>query len=212
MIQENLHNITGTAQTKKVLAKLVESDDLVLKEFGKVQIFWINQKVFPAVDDSQLKKLAMDIKNAQISSREAVARAASLRREAAGVESQLPTDELRERVAALEKSTAASASKLEKMRAGGTTVDRAAFDRASARLQRALKAWSTRKKTALEILGDLSEGSGKSMKDLKASIGIEDDAEAKVDLKAMNAKYATTTKRPAVGVGGAAKKRAIMRR
>lgn len=115
----------------------------------------------------------MDIKNAQISSREAVARAASLRREAAGVESQLPTEQLRERVAALEKSTAASAAKLEKLKAGGTTVDRAAFDRASARLQRALKAWSTRKKTALEILGDLSEGSGKSMKDLKNSIGIE---------------------------------------
>ncbi len=183
--------VVSETQAKKIMAELAtgENPALMVKQFGKVDIYWQNQSVYPDVDAESVKRVDAEIAATRIQLAEAQSDAKELAAESAALGSTLPIAEIDRRVAALEQKTAAQAAKIAALRGGsGEQVSRAAFQQAEQTLQRALKAWRLRKKMAKEIVDDMAESGGQKPAEIRDEHGIEDDAAVGQDI-ARFAKY-----------------------
>jgi 26S proteasome regulatory subunit, ATPase 3, interacting protein len=61
-IHDNLRGAIKKPQCQKILDKLVDIGKLQAKEYGKVKIYLVNQKLIPEVNDSELEQLDTQIK------------------------------------------------------------------------------------------------------------------------------------------------------
>ena len=163
----------GAAQVKKTLGKLVDDGDVVVKEFGKAQVFWIHQKVFSDVSDARVKELEAEVKQLAGTVKESAAAAKAGAASVAATSSALTTAALEARVAELEKRTAAQERKVASLRADGEQVSRAAFDAQEQALKHALAAFKLRRKLANTMLGEMSEGMGKKPAQILKELDLE---------------------------------------
>jgi phosphopantetheine adenylyltransferase len=147
--------------------------------------------VFPDVDAARVSEIDAQISSVRSELTDAQAEAKQLASQSSALGSTMPMAEIERRVAALEQKTSAQEAKIVSLRGGAgeaVQVSREAYVGAEKTLQTALKAWRLRKKMAKEIVDDMAESSGTKPSELRADLGIEDDAAVGVDIASF-AKY-----------------------
>jgi 26S proteasome regulatory subunit, ATPase 3, interacting protein len=192
---DNLHGAVKKAALQRVLDKLEADAHLKAKVYGKAKIYWPDQAQYGEISEAMITEL-----QGQVAELTAQSQATSVvRRDAEGnvarLSGVLPTEELRVRVADTEE-------RLEKLRSRLEACEEAAAERGGggdsksgsskpaflrnkgkrdleAMLTKLVKVWKERKGMAMEVLGQIEEGSSMKRKALYEKAGIETDDEAK---------------------------------
>eukprot|EP00767_Chilomastix_cuspidata_P004293 gnl/Chilomastix_cuspidata/4423.p3 GENE.gnl/Chilomastix_cuspidata/4423~~gnl/Chilomastix_cuspidata/4423.p3 ORF type:complete len:226 (+),score=136.16 gnl/Chilomastix_cuspidata/4423:48-725(+) len=175
-----LMNATGSKYTRsvcmKALKQLTDSGDLEYMEVGKTGKLWVpNQERLPVLPADELAEKRAASERIAKEVEEAKARTLDLRRRAAALGEFPRTDELREQVQSIRDEIA---QKRERLAAAGPVIDARALATLDKRVAAAAKAWKTRKRNLMEVIGQMSEGMDAPVPELFEAIGIETDEEA----------------------------------
>jgi hypothetical protein len=200
ILDANLHGLIPPKMLTASLTNLVAAGSLLMKEFGQSVIYWPEQSWF---GESSAEAVAQASLMAQAEAQRAKAANVRMRVALANYNSEkdsMTDAQIDEELAEVTAGNAALEAKLSKLAGamaaahaaaggggggsgGGGVLDPKRKEKLIASLDRYKKAWRDRKRQATEVIDLLCEESGKRPKDMLALIGVETDADAKVDIK-----------------------------
>lgn len=180
LLETNLHGALTKTQIGKILDEEAERGTVVKKMLGKSPLYWPSQKEFGTVTDEELASL--DAQLIKLQEELKAARAALAATVAANrlLEAAPTTHDAGKEMAAINEDISEKTARLVGLREGRqamTTEDKASLERNYVFLR---AAWRRRKRLSMEVISQMREGTGLSMKDLKASPGIETDSDCDV--------------------------------
>jgi hypothetical protein len=200
MIFDNLHGRVNKALLEGALAALVESGDILRKDYGKAAIFWPNQSKLVTLSPADISALtarrteletALGKSQAERRATEARITALASGLSGAALEAALATE--RAKVAAAEERLAGIAAAREAQAGGGAGAGAGAAapkvlsaqEKASLTksLERYKKVWAARRDAVLDVAAGIADAGGPSVKELLATAGVETDEDAKVAFK-----------------------------
>ncbi len=196
MIYDNLHGRVNKALLEGALASLVESGDILRKDYGKASVFWPNQSKLVTLSPADISALAARrteletaLGKSQAERRATEARITALASGLSGaaLEAALATE--RAKVAAAEERLAGIAAAREAQAGGGAGAAApkllSAQEKASLTksLERYKKVWAARRDAVLDVAAGIADAGGPAVKELLATAGVETDEDAKVAFK-----------------------------
>ena len=197
MIFDNLHGRVNKALLEGALSALVETGDIMRKEYGKAALFWPNQSklvTLSPADISALTARRTELEAAlckwQTERRATEARINALASGLSGaaLEAALTTE--RAKVAVVEERLAGIARAREAQAGGAgasmgapkvlSTQEKASLTKS---LDRYKKVWAARRDAVLDVAAGIADAGGPSIKELLSMAGVETDEDVKVSFK-----------------------------
>lgn len=185
-IFENLHKAVKKVMVPRILDSLTDRGLLQRKDFKKTRLYMANQANFPPVNPEELARYDQEIKDLQAQVAVVSSVLDQTTKEVSSLASALTDEQLDEALAANEAEVNAKKSKLDKLTNGSTTVlSKAKIAEYQASFNYFFTAWKSRKRAAMDCVETYMENAPPSMKKKKfmENQGIEDDEEAKIDIK-----------------------------
>ena len=201
-VTSNLKNEVGKAEAVRILDGLVEEGVLESKDYKKFRYYWANQSLFflflfsfsfsfsffsfllfpysplSSGNIEQKKEPAeiqQEIDDAEGELKQLTAKASTLSKKVSTLQSALSDEQIEERVAALEKENAELSDRLEQAKGSSETVTKESVEKIDKALKSQVTHWRKRKRCAMEMVNEISEGSGESVKRLFKTIELEND-------------------------------------
>uniref|UniRef100_A0A7S4NKJ7 Homologous-pairing protein 2 winged helix domain-containing protein n=1 Tax=Paramoeba aestuarina TaxID=180227 RepID=A0A7S4NKJ7_9EUKA len=180
IVQSNLKNAVGKTETVRILDELVEEGVLESKDYKKFRYYWANQRNIPeARDPSDIKK---EIENAEFELKTLSNEAVTIQKKRDALQSALSDEDLEAKIAALEKENAELSTRLQEAKGSSESVSKDSVEKIDKALKSQVTAWRKRKRCAMDMVNEIAEGSGESVKTLFKTIELENDESNKVTL------------------------------
>lgn len=174
-IFNNLHGAVGKTAITKILQALVDREDITTKAYGKQSVFVVRQDNLPAPSSEELEEFDAKLARAKEELQAERERTRTLQSTLSGLQNSLTSEEMAARLAHLGKENEHMYRKLEELRSGGRKVDPMEKASVDAQYEKLNKLVKTRKKLCMEIVGTLSESTGKKPKVFMEDLGLELD-------------------------------------
>eukprot|EP01086_Lenisia_limosa_P011346 TRINITY_DN37068_c0_g1_i1.p1 TRINITY_DN37068_c0_g1~~TRINITY_DN37068_c0_g1_i1.p1 ORF type:complete len:222 (+),score=61.52 TRINITY_DN37068_c0_g1_i1:46-711(+) len=180
---DSMHGKIKKTQMQKCLDSLVVDQKIILKEWGKSKIYACRQDQFPKVAPEQMASIDETIKKVAEEASRIAKEVAVLKTEFQQLTAKPVLENLKSLMEDLRKELDTKTESLKDLRENATVISDEDQVNVKTKLKNNVAAWRKRKRTVNDMVGAISEASGKRPRELHEDIGIETDEEAKVDLK-----------------------------
>ncbi|KAG5187254.1 Tat binding protein 1-interacting protein-domain-containing protein [Tribonema minus] len=182
-IFDNLHRKIPRTMVQKILDQLVQSGELLSKEYGKAVIYYCNQTRLEA-DLGELQALAAEEKDLSAQLQRLQQQLQQMQSDNAALAAQPADDALEEELTALQNANDAEDQRLAGIRgAQGAGADPAAMSKARTHFNKLRQVWVDRKNAAREWVDRISDGMEKKPKVVMDLMGVDPDADTVVPPK-----------------------------
>ncbi|XP_065839944.1 homologous-pairing protein 2 homolog [Oscarella lobularis] len=178
----NLHKKYGKTAVTRSLEALGAKGTIKEKVYGKQKVYVANQSDFPAVDESELKEMDVNVGQLTETSKSLLAECKEQEAELKALELSLTTEEAEAKLASLREECGKLEERLEKIKKESDHVTPEDRDKICKKHTTMVKAWRKRKRLAMDILNAILEGYPKSKKQLFEEVGVETDEEYNVKM------------------------------
>ncbi len=184
-IFDNLHGAVKKASLQRVLDALAEEGQINEKVCGKSKVYWALQDQYGDITSQVLASLRAEVLALEAKASEAEGERAAMAARVAALEAE-PSDE------DLEKQLQAEAAEIKSLEdryaavvaaADGVVVTAATKDTLVADGKRYRKRWSELRGKIMDVVARMSEGMDKSVAQVFAMTGMEQDSEYDVNIK-----------------------------
>ncbi|KAJ6233724.1 tbp-1 interacting protein [Anaeramoeba flamelloides] len=173
-IVDNLESKITTSTVKKVIEELLKEGFITEQSWKKAKIWYTNQSKMPLPDQSVIDKMDDETKTMKEKKLVLLKTHKTNQNEFTMLNSMESTNNITEEVKTLKKTIEEKKEKLEKLKSQiEITPEESKLLNKNYELYR--KEWKKRKKIVLDVFSQISEGSGKSLKELYEDAEIETD-------------------------------------
>ncbi|KAJ3437412.1 tbp-1 interacting protein [Anaeramoeba flamelloides] len=173
-IVDNLESKITTSTVKKVIEELLKEGFITEQSWKKAKIWYINQSKMPLPDQSVIDKMDDETKTMKEKKLVLLKTHKKNQNEFTMLNNMESTNNITEEVKTLKKTIEEKKEKLEKLKSQiEITPEESKLLNKNYELYR--KEWKKRKKIVLDVFSQISEGSGKSLKELYEDAEIETD-------------------------------------
>ncbi|KAJ8902405.1 hypothetical protein NDN08_006810 [Rhodosorus marinus] len=162
---------------ERALNVLVENGNVTLKEFGKAKIFLCRQDSIEIPDEQEMMQMDADITEKAEELKQLTSKRQELEKQISALNTAISLSDAISKCDQLNEEIAASRKKLDGMGPESEQVTEEEKKSVEDQYKKMRKEWTSRKRTAKDILDGISEGSGKKPKELVEEIGLETDEE-----------------------------------
>jgi hypothetical protein len=181
-LADHFRGAMSKGEAERSLQSLVQAGKASTKDSGKVKLFWARQDGVAALTPAEEAQLAQELAAAksQLASHQSeISRLQASIKQAKAVRSLSEAQAEAKKARAEAEAAEAELTAQRKELGGEGGVPMSAQEEAKVRKDytRLRKAYLDRRRTCVEVLGQISEGTGKSEKKLMEDIGLESDAD-----------------------------------
>ena len=120
-------------------------------------------------------EIQAEIDDAESELKRLTTEASTLHKKASALQSALSDEQIEEKIATLEKENAELAERLEQAKGSSESMSKESVEKIDKALKSQVTHWRKRKRCAMEMVNEISEGSGESVKRLFKTIELEND-------------------------------------
>lgn len=181
-IFQNLHGTIGKTAITKLLTSMADKGKITAKTFGKSVIYFPNQGESEALSEEEAKQMDQDIEQAKVDLESIKTKVQAQQKVVQSLKSSLTTDEIRDRIRALESENTKYEARLESLNQGGEKVDPEARQKLEDTLKKYKLVWQQKKGLVKDCVDLITEQMDKKPKVFMEEIGIETDEMLGCDL------------------------------
>jgi len=183
ILETNLHKQVGKAELTRILDTLVDEKILDCKAYKKLKYYWLNQAIVETSEEA-MEELREKVKKEEAESNTLGAKLRTLEGNVSSLSSEMSNEVLRKRIVELQKENERLSGTIQKLKkGGGSSRSNADSEKILKRYGELVKEWKKRKRIVADVVGAISEGSGKNEKKLYEDIGLEKDEEYGVNIQ-----------------------------
>uniref|UniRef100_A0A7S3A8Q2 Homologous-pairing protein 2 homolog n=2 Tax=Rhodosorus marinus TaxID=101924 RepID=A0A7S3A8Q2_9RHOD len=160
---------------ERALNVLVENGNVTLKEFGKAKIFLCRQDSIEIPDEQEMLQMDSEITHKAHELKQLTEKRQVLEKQISALNTAISLSDAISKCDQLSEEIAESKRKLDAMGPESEQVTEEEKKRVEDQYKKMRKEWTSRKRTAKDILDGISEGGGKKPKELVEEIGLEMD-------------------------------------
>eukprot|EP00794_Sanderia_malayensis_P003394 gene3394-3884_t len=181
-IFNNLHKEFGKTAIVKSLESLAEKKQIHEKVYGKQKAYAPNQDQYEDYDESQLKKMDLEITGHAEELKRLQQQCKSQEAVIGKMNSQITTKVAKERLEQLTGECSSMQERIKKIESASNSVTPVEKDKIYKDHKECDQHWRKRKRMAMDIINCILEGYPKSKKQLLEEVGVETDEEVGVSL------------------------------
>ncbi len=177
-VMDNLQSAIPKMITQKVLERLAERGSLSSKMYNKSRVFWANQEQLQVASEEELQRMDEQLEELKEQVRRRSEEVKAKESAASLLQSSLTDEQLERRHLELRMENDRAQAKLESLRASGIKVSPKARQELEQRLRKYKSLWRERRKMALEMVSQVSEGMERKPSEIMEDAGCETDEAA----------------------------------
>lgn len=182
-VHMNLRGVIGKTQIGKAFDGLEASNQIVVKLYGKQKVYLINQDNFPDLNEEEVKKAEEELQELEGELKTQQNAKSSEERALDALKRTLTTPDMIKKIEELKSTNEDKEKNLAMLSSGTTLFSKEEKENALTKYTYAVKQWKRRKRTANEMVDQLSEGMNEKPKKVCEIIGVETDEEVNASLK-----------------------------
>eukprot|EP01138_Halocafeteria_seosinensis_P005860 gb/GECG01005990.1/.p1 GENE.gb/GECG01005990.1/~~gb/GECG01005990.1/.p1 ORF type:complete len:373 (+),score=102.62 gb/GECG01005990.1/:1-1119(+) len=184
-IFENLHGAVKKASLTRVLDKLADEGKIHAKTYGKSKVYYPDQAQYGEIQETDISSLQEEVKELTTKQNEVKNERKRLEQEVSSLQSSLTTEQLGKSIEELKKTISEKEAKLERLNeaSGGEVVTKDTRKNIIAEVNKYRKTWVDRKNKVMDLVDNMSEGTGKKPKEIMEEAGIETDEEMGINVR-----------------------------